>query len=456
MRNQTVARLALCWMVAGCGDAPGVDRHDPVAERGEGPSFTPPQAEPIPAPAPSGEPTPEVEDAPKTPDVVPPAAEMNDRPGPAPSPEPDPTHLAGRCASLAPGLYGDPSMRGPHPVGVRTVEIADPARPGRTLVTEIWYPADPAAPTSPKVTYGLSNGDLAALAGDDSGGYFALLGMTAGDSSLLEIVETDAVRDVAMAAPDPSRGLVLFSHGFRGIRYQSTFLTVWLASHGYVVAAPDHQGNTLTDGSEEAAVSAVNRVEDILFLTDELVARNQAPGEFLHQAFDARRIAWTGHSFGASMSIMAGALDGREVVVVPLGPAFDERMAVVYDPPSYDLDAALFIIGGTADTTTPPADQQLAYDRTAAPRFSLQLDGMRHMDMTDLCGNELLRFAFDNFVDELSDACGDSPAVYHATLQTMVTAVLGRYLACNDDASPHLAPSWVQGLPAVSQYLADP
>ena len=32
-----------------------------------------------------------------------------------------------------------------------------------------------------------------------------------------------------------------------GIRWQSTFYTVMLASHGYVVLSPDHPGDTLQD-----------------------------------------------------------------------------------------------------------------------------------------------------------------------------------------------------------------
>ena len=38
--------------------------------------------------------------------------------------------------------------------------------------------------------------------------------------------------------------LLVFSHGNSGYRQQSTFLTTHLASWGFVVAAPDHVGNT--------------------------------------------------------------------------------------------------------------------------------------------------------------------------------------------------------------------
>ena len=71
------------------------------------------------------------------------------------------------------------------------------------------------------------------------------------------IVETRAYRDDARNRPlrteiwrpsAPMRSpVVLFSHGFAGTRLQSKFICSHLASHGYVVAAPDHAGNTFLD-----------------------------------------------------------------------------------------------------------------------------------------------------------------------------------------------------------------
>lgn len=49
-----------------------------------------------------------------------------------------------------------------------------------------------------------------------------------------------------MAAPGPFP-LVVYSHGNGGLRYVSAFLTEHLASHGFIVVAPDHVGNTAID-----------------------------------------------------------------------------------------------------------------------------------------------------------------------------------------------------------------
>ena len=113
--------------------------------------------------------------------------------------------------------------RGDHPVGVRTVELHDPAR-DRALTVEVWYPADGA----------LAGADRDPARRDR---YLLLPGFPPSYQH--------AVRD---AAPAPGRRpLIVFSHGLAGHRRQSTFYCTHLASHGYAVIAPDHAGNTFRD-----------------------------------------------------------------------------------------------------------------------------------------------------------------------------------------------------------------
>src|SRR3954468_17085928 len=49
--------------------------------------------------------------------------------------------------SAAPTALNDPTKRGPHPVGSRTLMLTDTAR-SRTLPVEVWYPADASAPAA--------------------------------------------------------------------------------------------------------------------------------------------------------------------------------------------------------------------------------------------------------------------------------------------------------------------
>jgi predicted dienelactone hydrolase len=204
----------------------------------------------------------------------------------------------------------DPFARGPYPAAVRSEELSDPARGGRTLPLELWYPA----------TDGYTDLDFNDGTRDT---YEVLPGLPA--------VEQDAVRDAS-----PRRGpfpLVLFSHGYGGHRRQSTFLCTHLASHGYVVAAVDHSGNTVLDVMQ--AVLAIQtgqpphdpaavirefvaaRPADVRFMLDQVLA---GAGE-VARLIDAERVGMTGHSFGGWTTLTTTAREPRIRAAVPLAPA---------------------------------------------------------------------------------------------------------------------------------------
>lgn len=198
----------------------------------------------------------------------------------------------------------DPFERGPHPVGVRTVELRDEKR-DRTLPVEVWYPA----------TDAYAGQDLDEATRDH---YEIFPGLPPSPQ--------DAVRDAEAAGG--TRVPVVFSHGFAGHRRQSTHLCTHLASHGYVVAAPDHVGNTTADvigvmmggasmddlgGYVER--SAADRPADASRTLDALLS-----GELgLEVADDGAGIA--GHSFGGWTSLQTAGIDERIRAALPLAPA---------------------------------------------------------------------------------------------------------------------------------------
>ena len=267
---------------------------------------------------------------------------------------------------------------GPYPVGVRTLDLVDPSRPsldpahpgGRPVTVELWYPSTSAA-----------------IAGVDR--YVVnLFG--------IDIAKTPTYRDVARAAgPFP---VVLFSHGNGGIRFQSLFLAGHLASHGYVVASPDHHGDTFLDLAlgivDPIASSAVNRPLDMQFVLDQLLARNASAGDFLAGAIDPARVGMSGHSFGgyttfalAGTGTIAGRTfaDPRMRSFLALAPA----TSVFPDAFFPTVTAPILTVGGTLDVTTPFAtEQKRAFDLlpSGASIVGLaEITGAGHYSFSDIC-----------------------------------------------------------------------
>jgi len=203
----------------------------------------------------------------------------------------------------------DPFVRGPFPVGVRSGTLTDRDRSDRPLPFELWYPAVPA-------TFGL---DVSPLTQDT----FTVLPSG-------PLLRQAAVRDASI---QPGRyPTVVFSHTSLGHRRQSTFLCTHLASHGYVVAAVDHTGNTFADLVDRARSGRVlspeergahidriiaDRVPDVRFLVS-AVASGAAGGVADH--VDSDRLGLLGWSFGGWAVLATPEVDDRPRAVVALAP----------------------------------------------------------------------------------------------------------------------------------------
>jgi predicted dienelactone hydrolase len=266
-----------------------------------------------------------------------------------------------------PNALGPSGELGPSPVGVRTLELADASRMNvdgtgpRPVTVELWYPSTPEA-----------------IAGVDR--YVVnLFGF--------DVARTPTYHEVARAPG--AFPLVLFSHGNAGIRFQSIFLATQLASHGYVVASPDHHGNTFLDlaAGDVDGASATNRPLDMRFLLDELLARNATASDVLEGAIDTARIGMSGHSFGGftTFALAAGAsADARIGAFMPLAPAspFDAAFFGA-------ITAPILVQGGSLDRTTPYDTQQLVpwqqLPSGAAVAGLAKLVGAGHFTYSDIC-----------------------------------------------------------------------
>ncbi|MGL5097633.1 MAG: alpha/beta hydrolase family protein, partial [Planctomycetia bacterium] len=215
---------------------------------------------------------------------------------------------------------------------------------------------------------------------------------------------TRAVRGAAPAGG--VHPLVVFSHGFSSVREQSTFLTEHLASHGYIVAAPDHQYNTARDLRPFAAhQSALDRPIDLRLVIDWMSERGRNPLDPLYGRIGAERTAAIGHSMGGYTALaVAGALVKTKHLSANLrGPSgagyFDFRdprvvACVAFSPlvkPAFDdwslgrLAAPTMVFGSGDDSVTPFDQHQATVFRCSRqPTWLVFLPGGTHFSYVDL------------------------------------------------------------------------
>jgi predicted dienelactone hydrolase len=165
--------------------------------------------------------------------------------------------------------------QGPYDVGVTTITIdTDTDRP---LTLDVWFPVDDT--------------------GDAPLNQYTLIPGVYYESPV-------AVAGAELAVAEGSFPLVVYSHGSGGLRYIASYYTEAIASHGYVVAAPDHTGNTAADrllGAEaEFDVTALNRPNDVVATIDAMLDPSNVG---LAGSIDSESIAVTGHSFGGFTSL---------------------------------------------------------------------------------------------------------------------------------------------------------
>jgi predicted dienelactone hydrolase len=238
---------------------------------------------------------------------------------------------------------------GPYDVGVTTLELVDTSRPTeahgdvpqsdeRALTTEVWYPAiaDPAKPDG---------------------------------------------RDAAVDASGGPYPLIVFAHGLTSSRLFSPDYTRHLASHGYVVAAPDFPLTKI--GTEGGFVLAdlPNQAGDVSFVIDSMLRFNDEAGDLLHGSIDGEHIGLTGHSLGAFTTLIA--------VYGLYGAERDERIdaalsisgsACFYDEGDVgDVSTPIMLLSGSEDLIVPRAGSRKAYDQAHTPRYWVEVRGANHV-----------------------------------------------------------------------------
>ena len=257
----------------------------------------------------------------------------------------------------------NPFERGSHRVGVSSTTVA--VSPERSVDIEVWYPA-----------CGRDRGDW------DQ--YAVFPGMPGGRQR--------ASRDASWA--EGRFPALIFSHGFGSHRRQSSFLCSHLASHGYVVASPDHKGNTVFDVMNFAIGRVrLSKTDKVKYARDLLRYRPKdvrAVLDWLEAEYagsvDTEHAGVFGHSFGGWTALRAVAKDSRFCATVPLAPAGGRNGvsdARLYETLSFDWDARVLLLALEEDSVLPLEGMHDLYNSLRGPKQLVVLNAADHFHFCD-------------------------------------------------------------------------
>jgi predicted dienelactone hydrolase len=264
------------------------------------------------------------------------------------------------------------SFASPGPLGVGETTLTLPTD-GASI--EVWYPATkPSVAGQPLAIYDVSQWLPPALKKLIPAGFSVTY-------------PSGGVREVAVA---PGRyPLVVFSHGYAGFRDQSTFLTAFLASWGFVVAAPDHDSRDLTEvlGGPTGATAKTTDVGDLKATIALMSHENATASSPFHGHVDTTRVGAVGHSSGGAAVEALAASDSKvdtfiglagATVGSSLGKSKHGAGATVPHQPG-------MLMSGTADTVVPDTGMIAAYGHLQAPKRLILLKGAGHLVFADIC-----------------------------------------------------------------------
>lgn len=193
------------------------------------------------------------------------------------------------------------------------------------------------------------------------------------------------VRGVAVA---PGRfPLVVFSHGYAGFRDQSTFLTAWLASWGFVVAAPDHLSRDLTEvlGGGSGPTKTTD-VGDLMATIALMGSENASSSSPFHHHVDAALVGAVGHSAGGAAVEALAAVDPRVTTFIGLAGATVGSFGQTSSGAGSTVPRQPgLLMAGTNDHVVSPLSIVAAYGKMQKPKRLILLAGAGHLVFSEIC-----------------------------------------------------------------------
>jgi predicted dienelactone hydrolase len=282
---------------------------------------------------------------------------------------------------------------GPHPVGTRAFALPDPLGE-RNLEVQLWYPAARGVVTGDPI------GDF--VTSEPEASEFAALVDAAPEPCTR--MQTGSAFDAELVSIEAPLATVVFSHCHTCTRFSSYSLAERLASHGFLVAAVDHVGNTLFDQLDgnplPVDVATLElRFSDMERLIDELLDPNAValPAEFVGLA-DPDRLGVFGHSFG---SVTTGKLlqdDPRVRAGVGIAAPFESPLLPGVAMANID-EPLLFLVAVEDNSITEIGNNIMRanFASANAPAWKIEFHDAGHWSFSDIC----------NLVEDFQPGCGE-------------------------------------------------
>jgi predicted dienelactone hydrolase len=324
------------------------------------------------------------------------------------------------------------SAPGPHAAGTASRAITVE---GRTVPVQVWYPALGAAEAT----------DLHLLVADEAD-RATLAGLLADAPAGCPATRNAAALDATPAELEPSP-LIALSHCHTCLGVSNATVGAWLASHGFVVVAPDHVGNTLFDalagdGGQLDEATLALRAADISGSLDAALDGTLLPAGV---AVTPDQVGVAGHSFGSVTAARVLATDPRVSAAMAIAAPIDNPLlqgaeAAALDKPVLmvllEEDNSILSIGNNLIETN--------FSALGGPGWLVRVPDAGHWTVSDLCG----------VVEGFLPGCGEGERQTDGTPFTYPPADDGR--ATTGALAAAFFAHTLQGDAAAGAWLASP
>jgi predicted dienelactone hydrolase len=304
-----------------------------------------------------------------------------------------------------------PNPTGPYAIGTTTLMLVDESREElfsgksgepRRIMVKIWYPAEkePGAEAAPWLEHMEVMGPAIA----------SHLGLPAFFLEHVKYAKAHAIAEAPISGTQAQYPIILFSHGWGGFRAQNTYQVEELASHGYVVAAPDHAYGAIAsvypDGSvamnNPAALPYEASITDFAYLTAaqtlgeqwagdlgfildtlEALEADDPAGQLTHR-LDFTQVGVMGHSTGGGAAIQFCGSDDRCQAVLGMDPYMDPVAFEVLDAGLDQPYLAMFSAVWAEDRSRNNSLYEELAGHSSGEGYRYYIEQTAHYDFTDM------------------------------------------------------------------------